>query len=171
MEVIARLTREFSYNAWANRQALASLQAARQPPEHATDLMAHIIGSEHRWLRRLGRTSWHLPASPAFSLTECHEQLHELLRMWASYLARLSSRDLSREIAYTNSKGEELSNAVVDILGHVLFHSADCRGRIAALLGRTGAKAALTNYLEWVREGQAEKEPGSSCLTPATAVS
>jgi uncharacterized damage-inducible protein DinB len=166
MEVVARLTREFSYNAWANRQALASLQAARSIPDHATDILAHIIGSEHCWLRRVGRTSRYLPVSPAFSLSECHEHLRDLLQLWASYFARLSSSDLSTEVSYVNSRGEERSDAVMDILGHVLLHSADCRGRIATLLDRAYENSAVTDYIEWVQQG-----PLSSCLTPSTVVS
>jgi uncharacterized damage-inducible protein DinB len=165
MEFIARLTREYSYNAWANREALRSLQKARQIPERGTETLAHIIGSEHHWLRRLGHESRYLPIWPALSLSQCHEHLHELLRAWASYLARLTSEALHHEVKYVTTPGQEQSNSVVDILGHVLLHSAHYRGQIAGLLARAQEKPAATDYIEWVQRGHSESEPTSSCST------
>ena len=46
MELIARLTREFAYNAWANREALRSLLGAKEVPPRASEVMAHTVGAE-----------------------------------------------------------------------------------------------------------------------------
>ncbi len=156
MEVIVRLRREFAYNAWANRQTLESLRAAREVPARAAEVMAHIIAAEWLWLRRLGRPGPELPVWPALSVQACDAQLQAVSAACEAFLAGLSPEQLEQAVAYTNSKGERWSNAIVDILTHVLLHSSYHRGQIATLLGRAGEKAAYSDYIECVRRGHLE---------------
>jgi uncharacterized damage-inducible protein DinB len=151
MDTIVRLTREFAYNAWANREALRSLLSARQVPTRAAEVMAHIVGAEWTWLRRLGHPAPDLPVWPALSPQECDAQLQALSSTWKKFLASITAVSLGLEVAYTNTKGEQFANTVADILTHVALHSSYHRGQIATLLGRAGEAAATTDYIECVR--------------------
>src|SRR5205809_226668 len=105
MDVVVRLTREFAYNAWANREALRSLLAAKEGPSRAAEGMAHSVGGECTLSRRLGHTAPELPVWPALSLHECDSPLRALSSVWKEFLASITAELLSREVAYTNTKG------------------------------------------------------------------
>jgi uncharacterized damage-inducible protein DinB len=154
MTLIERLNRELAYNAWANREALRSVLAARAVPERAAAVMAqHIIGAEWLWLRRLGHPAPPLAVWPALPPAECAGQLQELSRAWQAYLCGLTAEALGQTIRYTNSRGEDWSSTVADVLTHVVLHSSYHRGQIASLLGRAGEAAAYSDYIECVRRG------------------
>jgi uncharacterized damage-inducible protein DinB len=157
MNVIERLNRELAYNAWANREVLRSLLAARPVPERAAAVMAHVIGAEWLWLRRLGHPSPPMEVWPALRLTECEGQLRELSQAWQAYLCGLTPESLGQQIRYRNSKGEDWANTVADVLTHVVLHSSYHRGQIASLLGRAGEAAAYSDYIECVRRGYLER--------------
>ncbi len=157
MDVIARLRRELTYTAWANRQTLQSLQAARQPPARAREIMAHLVAAECLWLRRLGQDAPELPVWPALSLGECDRQLQALVEVWKSYAEALTDEKLGSVVAYTNTKGECWSTPVVDVLTHVILHAGYHRGQIATLLGRAGEQAAASDFIDFVRRGHADR--------------
>ncbi len=157
MTLIERLNRELSYNAWANREVLRSLPAARSVPERAGAVMAHIIGAEWLWLRRLGHDSPPMAVWPALSLAECQGRLAELSQAWQAFSDGLRPESLEQQIRYTNSKGENWSNTVADMLTHVVLHSSYHRGQIASFLGRAGEVPAYSDYIECVRRGYLER--------------
>jgi uncharacterized damage-inducible protein DinB len=158
MAVIGYLAREFVYNAWANRESLRSLLAAKAVPARAAEVIAHIVGAEWLWLKRLGQSSPDLPVWPALSLHDCDAQLKALASAWKDLLRSTTDESLSQKIAYTNSKGEQWTNTVADVLTHVALHSSYHRGQIASLLGRAGETAAYSDYIECVRRGHLESE-------------
>jgi uncharacterized damage-inducible protein DinB len=157
MNTIERLNRELAYNAWANLEALRSLIAAQTVPQRAAAVMAHTIGAEWLWLRRLGHSAAPFEVWPTLRLTECRAQLRELSRAWQTYLSGLTPESLVQQIRYTNSKGEDWSNTVEDVLTHVVLHSSYHRGQIATLLGRAGETAAYSDYIECVRRGYLDR--------------
>ena len=157
MDLIGRLNQELAYNAWANREAFRSLCSARTVPERAIAVMAHIAAAEWLWLRRLGHHAPPMEVWPALPLAECEGQLRELSRAWQAYLDGVTLESLRQQIRYTNSKGEEWSNTVADVLTHVVLHSSYHRGQVASLLGRAGEAAAYSDYIECVRRGYLER--------------
>jgi uncharacterized damage-inducible protein DinB len=157
VDVLGRLNQELAYNAWANRETLRSLLAARDAPERAAAVMAHLVAAEWLWLRRLGHPSPPMEVWPALPLAECEGQLRELSRAWQAYLAGQTPESLGRPVRYTNSKGEEWTNTAADVLTHVVLHASYHRGQIASLLGRAGEAAAYSDYIEFVRRGYLER--------------
>jgi uncharacterized damage-inducible protein DinB len=115
--------------------------------------MAHIVGAESEWLRRLGRPAPDLPVWPALAPEDCARFLPALSDAWGALLGGPSADDLNRIVQYTNSKGERWSNTVADIVTHVTLHSSYHRGQIATLLGRAGESVPYTDYIEFVRRG------------------
>jgi uncharacterized damage-inducible protein DinB len=140
----------FAYNAWANREALASLMRADAPPR-AVKVMGHIIGAERLWLNRL-KGEGSAPVWPALGLDQCAAQLDALEPAWESYLNDLTPARLAQPVAYINSRGESWSNTVEDILTHLAMHSAYHRGQIASELRAAGLVPAHTDYIHAIRQ-------------------
>jgi len=116
-------------------------------------LLAHGIGAQMLWLDRLQNRSSQIPVWPDLSLTDCAAKLNESEAGWRAYLEGLSDNVLTAPCNYTNSKGEVWENSVLDVLSHVLLHSAYHRGQIALEVRRSGQTPASTDYIHAVRQG------------------
>jgi uncharacterized damage-inducible protein DinB len=114
--------------------------------------MSHIIAAELLWLSRMEGTPAPLPVWPDLSLEDCQERQRDLARRLTRSLAGWAD-PLSRQVSYTNSKGEAWSNTVEDILTHVVIHSAYHRGQIASDVRASGLEPAYTDYIHAVRQG------------------
>lgn len=156
MELLEYLRRQFAYNVWANAEVLAAIEARMRSSARPVQLMAHILSAEQLWLERMTQKSQSLPVWPDFSLDWCEAQAVELDLLWRSYLEQLSPNILSQTFAYKNSKGEDWTNTVQDILTHVLFHSAYHRGQIASHMRADGDQPAYTDFIHAVRKGSIE---------------
>ncbi len=140
----------FAYDAWANREALASLGADGAPPR-AVRLLAHIAATRHLWLDRLLGEAQRWPVWPDLTPAECGPLLASSESRWDDYLQGLGPGDLGRPVAYTNTKGQAWTNRVEHILLHVLLHSHYHRGQIAALVRAAGREPAYTDFIHAVR--------------------
>ena len=159
--MLAYLREMFLYDDWANHEALRSLQEMEHPPERARKLMAHIVAAELLWMARLEQAQQKSPVWPELGLKDCHQQLLALRAAWDLYFSGLTDADLEREIAYTNSKGEKYTNAVRDILMHVLMHGTYHRGQIAAAVRDRAGEPAYTDFIEAVRKGKVSEVASS----------
>ncbi|MEW6730341.1 MAG: DinB family protein [Acidobacteriota bacterium] len=154
MELLQYLQRMFTYNHWANRESLASLQTAgTNGSPQACQLMAHVIAAEWLWLMRLRSVQTTMAVWPNLSMQECGKEINALVAHWSDYLHSLTPRQLLQEIAYTNSKGESWHNTIQDILTHVLMHSSYHRGQLAIQLRATDQSPAYTDFIHCVRQG------------------
>jgi uncharacterized damage-inducible protein DinB len=149
---ISYLRTLFSYDDWANRESLASLRCVDSPPRRAVEVMAHIVGCQWLWLRRLQFDKEPAVVWPQLTLDACAAQLGELIVAWGGYLSALTPAAFSQQVAYTNSQGEDWASNLQDILTHVIFHSAYHRGQIATLLGRAGHPSANTDFIHCIRQ-------------------
>ena len=146
--------RLLAYDAWANREAVASLRAADHPPPKALTTLAHLVGAGRLWLARLEGSAGKPPAVwPDLSLDEASAGVEELAGHWRAYAAGLDEPALAKTVSYTNSKGEPWTSTVGDILTHVVIHGGYHRGQIASDLRGAGFTPAYTDYIEAVRRG------------------
>jgi len=145
------LRRQFAYDAWANREVLGKIRCLDREDARSLQLMLHIVAAERLWLDRLKQLPQSVPVWPKFDLVWCESELAKLESDWPEYLEKTS--DLSREISYKNSKGETFTNSVVDVLSHVIMHSAYHRGQIASHMRETGQTPAYTDFIHGVRQG------------------
>jgi uncharacterized damage-inducible protein DinB len=153
MSLQSYLQRQFEYEFWANREEVRILSALENPPAPALRLLAHIVAAQWLWLDRLQRNPQRIAVWPELPLSEYDAQLRQLEQMWRSYLGGLSEEDLTKSCSYTNSKGEAWESNVIDILAHVLLHSAHHRGQIATELRRSGYIPVPVDYIHAVRQG------------------
>jgi uncharacterized damage-inducible protein DinB len=154
LELLAHYRRLFDYDHWANRETLASLRTAGPgAPERALQLMAHIVASGWLWHDRLQQQKQRMAVWPELSLDDCDGQLPELCRTWKGYLAGLAAETLSQPVAYTNTKGQQWSSTVTDVLTHVAMHAGYHRAQIAAHLRAAGYTPAYTDFIHATRQG------------------
>ena len=156
MSMLEHIGSLFSYDDWANREVLRSLQDLDAPPERSIKLLAHILSAERLWLERLRAEKQTLPVWPLFTLQDCQSEISQPPGLWTSYLASLGEAGLSTLCTYKNTKGETFSNRKQDILLHVVMHSAYHRGQIAADLRAAGFTPPYTDFIHAVREGFVE---------------
>ncbi|MBS1538951.1 MAG: DinB family protein [Bacteroidetes bacterium] len=151
----AYFRRQFDYDAWANALTVLSLEqvegSVAEPP---LALMSHIFATQRIWLMRLiGETTPPKTTDvfPQYSVDECGEQCVEFIDFWKEFFKDLSPKELYANVRYKNTKGEEFTNTVCDILTHITVHSAYHRGQIATALREAGHTPAVTDFIAYAR--------------------
>ena len=115
--------------------------------------MAHILAAERVWLERLKQVPQSVPVWPKPDLAQCEAEAAELGRLWLEFLDLITAGDVSQSISYKNSKGEAWTSTIVDVLTHVVMHSAYHRGQIASHMRASGQTPAYTDFIHGVRQG------------------
>jgi uncharacterized damage-inducible protein DinB len=151
MDTLEYLRRLFSYDEWANREVLSVLAKAGASHERSRKLLAHILSAQRLWLERMQQSPQTLPVWPDLTFEQCAGEIGDLATKWKARLA--DDADLSRTVAYRNSKGEPWSSREDDIMLHVITHSAYHRGQVAADLRAAGITPAYTDFIHGVRQG------------------
>jgi uncharacterized damage-inducible protein DinB len=147
------LRRQFAYDEWANREVLNAIRAAGGAKERSLELMSHILAAEMVWLERLKQQPQSVPVWPEPDLAQCEAQAAKMGGLWLAFLDLITAGDVSQSISYKNSKGEEWTSTIVDVLTHVIMHSAYHRGQIATLMRANGQTPAYTDFIHGVRQG------------------
>jgi len=152
------LRRQFSYDEWANREVLAAIRTAGgangHPANHRSlQLMSHILAAERVWLDRLKQQPPSVPVWPEPDLAQCEAQAAEMGGLWLEFLDLITAGDVAQSISYKNSKGEEWTSTIVDVLNHVVLHSAYHRGQIASHMRASGQTPAYTDFIHGARQG------------------
>jgi uncharacterized damage-inducible protein DinB len=150
------LRRQFAYDEWANREVLNAIRAAGDANSRSLQLMSHILAAELVWLERLKGQPQSVPVWPQPDLAQCEAQAAKLGGHWLEFLDLITAGDVSQSISYRNSKGEEWTNTIVDVLTHVVMHSAYHRGQIATHMRASGQTPAYTDFIHGVRQGLME---------------
>ena len=156
MNLADYLRKEFTYNAWANQEVLGAVRAAGGENTRSLQLMSHILAAERVWLERLRQVPQSVPVWPQPDVAWCESEAAALGRLWHEYLELATAGDISQTISYKNSKGESWTSAIVDVLTHVVMHSAYHRGQIASHMRSLGQTPAYTDFIHGVRQGFVE---------------
>src|SRR5579859_7947110 len=96
----------FAYDAWANREALASVRPVAVSAPKAVELVAHVAATAELWLSRVRSEPAPLAVWPDLSLDESEPVLERGVASWSAHLEAAGDAELAREITYTNSKGD-----------------------------------------------------------------
>src|SRR5215467_12769459 len=113
------LQRFLEFDRWANQESLHSLETMTSPPERAMALIAHIAATQRVWLERALSVPQSVAVWPQWSLPETAKELPVVLGEWKRLIA---TGDLTREFAYTNTKGQQFRSKLRDVALHVIFH-------------------------------------------------
>jgi uncharacterized damage-inducible protein DinB len=136
--------------AWADAAILRSLRQPGLPPR-ATELFAHVLGAEHVWLARLEQRTPAVAVWPDATVDDCARIAAENREAFRSFVDRLTSEDLRRNVHYRNSAGQEFDSAIEDILLHVALHGSYHRGQVTLLVRGAGAEPQPTDFIAFVR--------------------
>jgi uncharacterized damage-inducible protein DinB len=147
------LRRQFVYDGWANREVLHAIRTAGGENKRSLQLMAHILAAERVWLERLKQVPQSVPVWPEPDLEQCETEAAALGQAWFEHLDLITAGDVTQSISYKNSKGEAWTSTIVDVLAHVVTHSAYHRGQIASHMREIGQIPAYTDFIHGVRQG------------------
>ena len=143
------LERQLRHDQWAHVEVRDALRALAPPPPATVRLYTHLIATEHLWIARIDRRESPAAVWPDWSLEDADPWRVELASLWAPVL----ERDADEPIEYTNSRGEPWTSTVIDIVTHVLQHSAYHRGQIASRLRADGHSPPYTDFVHATRAG------------------
>jgi uncharacterized damage-inducible protein DinB len=111
----------FSYDEWAISRSLGSIDGSSE--SKAKLLLSHILLAEKIWLTRPnGEDSSAIPTFQEFQIDECQKMAAELHRGYLEFIDSLSEADLDRSITYKNTKSDEFSTPIREVLTHVGLH-------------------------------------------------
>jgi uncharacterized damage-inducible protein DinB len=151
LNLAEHLRRQFAYDAWANREVLIVLRRNGGEDVRPVQLLSHILAAERLWMDRLEGKNQSVKVWPESDVSQCDGQIEDLGRLWPPYLSGVA--DFSEAISYKNSKGEPWTSTIVDVLTHVVMHSAYHRGQIASHMRENGQTPAYTDFIHGVRQG------------------
>lgn len=151
----------YDYNRWANGRMIEA--ASKLSPEQFTgdlqsshrsvrDTMAHILAAEWIWLERWKGTSPKALLDPAeFPTVESVEKmLNDVENGCEEFIDGLTEEALAEVITYTNTRGEQWSYPLVQMLQHVVNHSTYHRGQVTTMLRQLGAEAFPVDLLNFM---------------------
>lgn len=145
--------RMFRYDHWANLEFLHALQESDPATAKILRLITHVLAAEKLWLERLRRIPQSLAVWPASTIEQALALEDEMASAWIAYLNELPAQGFDSVIEYRNSKGEEWSSTVRDILTHVVLHSAYHRGQAALEMRSVGKVPVYTDFIHGIRKG------------------
>jgi len=151
MEMSGHLRRFFRYDNWANREVIAALKNSTPVPPRSLKLLAHLLGTQYEWYSRIRKEQSLLAIWPDLTLGQCEEHTGNLQTLWSHYLDEIGPQGLSAPITYKNTEGQFWTNALQDILLHVIFHSTYHRGQIATDMRAAGFTPAYTDFIHGAR--------------------
>ena len=153
MDMVRHFERMFAYDAWANREVLKALQSSDPCPAKSLRWLGHILAAEWLWMTRLQEEDTEVAVWPDLTLGQCQQQIEDLAASWTQCLNGKAESSLTASISYKNSKGEDWSSRIDDVLMHVAMHSTYHRGQIAADMRAAGFTPAYTDFIHAVRKG------------------
>lgn len=138
------LRTQLDYSAWASQRLLDA--AAQLAPEELTrdfktadktvlDTLVHIYAADRIWLARVSgepRATFIDPEDRDLGLLEAEwPALHQRWKLW---LRDFTDGDVSRVIAYHDTKGRPYSQPLWQIVLHLVNHGTHHRGQVSGFL-------------------------------------
>ncbi len=148
----------YKYNRWANSETLDA--SARLTEEQFTkdlssshrsvrDTLAHILAAEWIWLTRWNGVSPKSLLNPLDfpDLGSLRARWAEVERDQTAFVNDITDESLESAVTYVNTKGEEWTYPLWQMMQHVVNHSTYHRGQVATMLRQLGAEPAPTDFL------------------------
>ena len=142
----------FKYHGWANKKLIDGIKEGEINVECIMKILSHLLLSENTWLQRLKSEKYDNKFWTELTFEDCRELSEENKLNINTYLNSLSETDFNTVVKYTNSKGIEYTNTIVEILTHLSHHSSYHRGQIAKEMRRLGKEPVYTDYIVYLRK-------------------
>ena len=148
----------FEYTNWANCKILDAvsqltpeqfLKDLHSSHRSVRDTLSHILAAEWIWLERWKGTSPKALLDPAeFPTAESvRRKLRQVETERAEFITGLTEESLAQPITYTNTKGEQWTYQLGQMLQHVANHSNYHRGQVTTMLRQLGVEPAPVDLL------------------------
>ena len=124
---------------------------ARLPRSRGCRCSRIVLAAEHIWLSRITSREASHPVWPQLDLAGCQALAQENASGYLGLIEGLSEADLEKPILYRNTRNQEFTSRIVDILTHVVIHGAYHRGQIARVLGASAGSAVNTDFITFAR--------------------
>ena len=162
--IAEQMRKLFAFNEWAWLWVFASVEkldeeAYKEPRVlfegniHAT--LVHCMSAESVWMSRclgISPDAMFNPESYADFLV-VRMAWQPVSRDWRSFLQIVSDEDCRRIVEYQNTRGNEFSLPMVDILQHVVNHATEHRSQLTPLLFDLGIPTRPLDYMLFQLDG------------------
>lgn len=114
-----------------------------------TIILNHLVWAEKVWLGRVSRDE-----VATMKTSDVHVLLEDWKAVsdkWQAYIQSAGSAEMYREIEYYNSTGERFSNAVWEIVVHMVDHSTYHIGQMMNAVRGFGVEPVSTNFIHYLR--------------------
>ncbi len=139
-----------NYNHWANARILGD--ASKLTPDEFTrdlqsshrsvrDTLVHILAAEWIWLERWNGVSPKalLPSNDFPTVESLETRWAKIQSGYAQFINGMTDESIATVITYTNTRGEDWSYPLGQMLQHVMNHSSYHRGQVITMLRQLGA--------------------------------
>lgn len=144
--------KRFQYNYWANKKVLDSIVDYDINDDKIRSAVSHLFNVEMMWFERINRGKSDRDMNECRSPKACRALLWESQDCFSTMLHEMEDPDFSQKRTYTNTKGEEYSNELSDLLTHVLNHSEHHRAQIVWRMRELDFEPPVTDYIFYIRE-------------------
>jgi len=154
MRTLEYLLQLLKFNDWANGLVLESLQVSAHPSEPAVRAFAHLLLAEKVWLQRIleGVDNTGFDFWSGKNVVFCEVLYKENRQKFGEFFAGLTEETLDDVTTYKNSKGDEYSNTIREVLTHVFFHSGHHRGQILTHIRAGGETPPYVDFIGFLRQ-------------------
>lgn len=115
-------------------------------------LLQHVLGAERLWVDRWNHKAASIPSySPTLTGADFRDEWGRIKADQELFVEAATGDALTRELTYTNIRGQVKTYHMDDILMHVVNHGTYHRGQISQLLrdrGRTSPSTDMILYYE-----------------------
>ncbi|RXF69492.1 DinB family protein [Arcticibacter tournemirensis] len=139
------------YTDLADKKMIGTFKKAGVPLPEAERLFSHILNSQYIWACRIRGEKTNVDR---FDLLDVSEFDDIQQRNMGYFYQLLENADLSAAVSYSNSQGEAFTDAIEDILFHVVNHSTYHRAQVATQFRVHGIKPPVTDYIHLKRQGE-----------------
>lgn len=140
------------YNFWANSQLLSCFQNSTVVNNKVFLLFSHILTAEEIWLcRAKGEKAPTQRLWQMYGNERLEQMLEENQGQWHSYFKDIGEKSLDQAIDYQNTKGEEFSASLSDMITHMVNHGTHHRAQIINMLQLEKIQAPASDYIVFLR--------------------
>ncbi|MFC4711274.1 DinB family protein [Planococcus dechangensis] len=156
--------KQFDYHKWATQRMLGHVQELGETHYTQTgtssfpsihDTIAHVIGVEKLWLKRMNGAE--NPAFEQFDVETVEKAMEAFMLLHAEmelYFASLSEESWEQSFTYHNMKGLEFTHTRDEMLFTVINHASYHRGQVTSLLRQFGQSGIPLDYIHFQRKNR-----------------
>lgn len=140
----------YHYEVWANEKIMESIQSYAPKDQQILRLFSHILSAQTIWLQRMKFETVLQNAWQVLAVEECKLQMRQNHQLLIEFIE--NTQDFYSKISYKNTKGEEFTNTIYEILTHLFNHSSYHRGQIVFCLKNYTQDLPVTDIIFYLRE-------------------